>query len=37
MSLKNKIEKTEEQINKGKYTKANTSMSDEEIDNLLIA
>ena len=41
MSLKNnifkKIKISEEQISNGKYIKANTSMSDEEIDNLLLS
>ena len=31
------IERSEEQISSGKVVKANTSMSDEEIDDLLIA
>ena len=31
------IEKSEEQIKSGKFTKAKTSMSDEEIDDLLMA
>jgi len=29
------IERSEEQIKQGKFVKANTSMSDEEIDDLL--
>ncbi len=29
------IERSEEQIRQGKFVKADTSMSDEEIDNLL--
>lgn len=31
------IERSEEQISSGKSVKANTSMSDEEIDDLLMA
>ena len=31
------IERSEEQISSGKAVKANTSMSDEEIDDLLMA
>ena len=31
------IERSEEQIHSGKSVKANTSMSDEEIDDLLMA
>jgi len=31
------IERTEEQISSGKTVKANTSMNDEEIDDLLMA
>ncbi len=30
------IERSEEHINAGRFTKANTSMSDEEIDDLLM-
>ncbi|MEK6917206.1 MAG: AbrB/MazE/SpoVT family DNA-binding domain-containing protein [Nanoarchaeota archaeon] len=32
-----KIEKSEDQIKSGKNTKANTSMSDKDIDSLLMA
>ncbi|MBU0456592.1 MAG: hypothetical protein ABH824_04480 [Nanoarchaeota archaeon] len=31
------IEKSEEEIGGGKFVKADTSMSDEEIDDLLMA
>lgn len=31
------IEKSEKKIKKGKFTKADTSMSDEEMDDLLMA
>lgn len=37
MKLIEKIQMTEEQIAKGKFIKANTDMSDEEIDDLLIS
>ncbi len=37
MQLLERIERSEEQIKAGKYTKADTSMSDEEIDDLLMA
>ncbi len=36
MALLEKIQRSEEQIEAGKFTKANTSMSDNEIDDLLI-
>lgn len=36
MHLLEMIEQSEEQINAGKFTKADTSMSDEEIDDLLM-
>ena len=36
MHLLEMIERSEEQIKKGKFTKGNTSMSDEEIDDLLM-
>jgi len=36
MELIDKINKSEEQIKKGKYVKANTRMKDEEIDDLLM-
>ena len=36
IKLIEKIEKSEEQIKKGKFTKVNTKMNDEEIDDLLI-
>ena len=32
-----RIEKNEDQIKKGKFVKADTSMGDEDIDNLLMA
>lgn len=35
MELLEKIKVSEEQLAKGKFTKANTSMSDEAIDELL--
>jgi len=37
LELIQKIERSEEQIKKGKVIKANTNMSDEEIDDLLIS
>ena len=37
MKLIEKIMRSEDQIKKGKMVKADTSMSDEEIDDLLIA
>ena len=37
MKLIQDIEKSEEEIKKGKYAKADTKMSDEEIDDLLMA
>ncbi len=37
MLLIEKIRRSEEQIRKGKFVKADTSMSDEEIDDLLMA
>ena len=37
MRLMQDIEKSEEEIKKGKLTKADTKMSDEEIDDLLMA
>jgi len=37
MELMQKIERSEEQINKGKFIRANTKMKDEEIDDLLMA
>ncbi len=37
IELIEKIQMTEEQINSGKVVKADTSMSDEEIDDLLMA
>jgi AbrB family looped-hinge helix DNA binding protein len=36
MELIEKIHRSEEQIKKGKYIKANTRMKDEEIDDLLM-
>ena len=36
IKLIEKIEKSEEQIKKGKFTKVNTKMNDKEIDDLLI-
>jgi len=36
INLLEKIQRSEEQIKKGKFTKANTSVSDEEIDDLLM-
>jgi len=36
MELVNQIQRSEEQIIKGKHVKANTSMKDEEIDDLLM-
>lgn len=35
MDLLGMIERSEEQIRTGRFTKADTSMSDEEIDDLL--
>ena len=35
MRLIQRIERSEEQIKAGKYTKADTSMSDEEIESYL--
>lgn len=37
MVLIEKIRKSEEQIKEGKFVKADTSMKDEEIDDLLMA
>ncbi len=37
MLLKDKVKRAEEQIKNGKYTKADTNMSVEEIDGLLTA
>lgn len=37
MELIEKISRSEEQIRKGKFVKANTKMKDEEIDDLLMA
>lgn len=37
IELIEKIQMSEEQINTGKVTKADTSMSDEEIDDLLMS
>ena len=37
MGLITKIRKSEEQINEGKVVKADTKMSDEEIDDLLMS
>ena len=37
MHLLERIEKSEEQIKAGKAVKANTAMSDEDIDDLLMA
>ena len=37
MNLMVKIQNSEEQIRQGKFTKAKTSMSDKEIDDLLTA
>jgi len=37
MLLIEKIMRSEEQIKEGKFVKADTSMSDEEIDDLLLA
>lgn len=36
MHLLEMIERSEEQISAGKFTRADTSMSDEEIDDLLM-
>ena len=36
IKLIEKIEKTEEQVKKGKFVKANTRMRDAEIDDLLM-
>ncbi len=36
ISLIEKIERSEKQIKEGKYTKADTKMSEEEIDDLLM-
>ena len=36
IQLLERIQRSEEQIKKGKYTKTDTSMSDEEIDDLLM-
>jgi len=36
MQLLERIERSEEQIKAGKFTKADTSMRDEEIDDLLM-
>ncbi|MBI2112914.1 AbrB/MazE/SpoVT family DNA-binding domain-containing protein [Candidatus Woesearchaeota archaeon] len=36
MHLLEMIERSEEQVKVGKFTKADTSMSDEEIDDLLM-
>lgn len=36
IDLINSISRSETQINSGKYTKANTKMKDEEIDDLLM-
>ncbi len=35
-TLLKSIQRSEEQIKKGKFVKANTSMKDEDIDNLLM-
>lgn len=35
MQLINSIQKSEDEIEKGKYVKADTNMSEEEIDDLL--
>ena len=37
MELVMKIQNSDDQIRKGKFTKANTSMSDDEIDDILTA
>lgn len=37
IKLIEKIQVAEEQIKKGKFIKANTSMDDEEVDDLLMA
>ena len=37
MHLLERINRSEEQIKAGKFTKANTKMSEEEIDDLLMA
>ena len=37
MKLMEAIERSEEQIRQGKFVKADTSMSDEEIDDLLMS
>nr|MCK4929486.1 AbrB/MazE/SpoVT family DNA-binding domain-containing protein [Nanoarchaeota archaeon] len=37
IKLINKVIKSEEQIKKGKYTKADTKMKDEEIDDILMS
>ncbi len=37
MHLLERIERSEEQIKAGKSVKANTAMSDEDIDDFLIA
>ncbi len=36
MALLEKIQRSEEQIESGKFTKTDTSMSDDEIDDLLM-
>ena len=36
MALIEKIQRSEEQIETGKFTKADTSLSDDEIDDLLM-
>ena len=36
MMLMDKIRRSEEEIKKGRFVKADTKMSDEEIDDLLI-
>mgnify|MGYP001604059717 CR=1 FL=1 len=36
MELIEKIQRSEEQINKGKFTKVDDSMSDDEIDEILM-
>jgi hypothetical protein len=37
MLLIEKIRRSEEQVKEGKFVKADTSMTDEEIDDLLMA
>ena len=37
IKLMNKVIKSEDQIKKGKYTKASTKMKDEDIDDILMS